>query len=169
MEVTIVLATLLNLFTAPDLCTEAVYLDADNVPIVDYEGTTLSRYCTWTEKQRAPVWSDEVCCDLGPDSAYCTPTNALGECSPGQAKRWCDYAEHEGSQVTCFQAFPSACDAGLCDALPVGAQPEASAPLCCWNGTCFELMFDEFCAGVFFWCDSPYTNADGTVGCADWD
>ena len=180
MQITIVLTTLLSIFAMvptlygdgdpvpDDLCTEDVYLDPEGVPLVDSDGTTLSRYCVWTGED-APVWADEVCCEMGPDSANCTTTNALGECSAVQVKRWCDYAEIDGDQVTCLQPFPSACTSGVCADPPLGVQaaPMAHTPLCCYGGTCYELSFDELCGGSFQWCDSPYTNTDGTVGCAD--
>ena len=80
MQITILLTTLLNIFATPnpcgvelsttedppiDLCTEDVYLDAEGAPLVDADGTTLARYCDWTGED-APVWADEVCCELGP-------------------------------------------------------------------------------------------------------
>ena len=118
----------------PDLCTEDVYLDAEGVPLKDSDGTQLSRYCTWTGDD-APVWADEVCCEFGPDSANCTPTNAAGECMAIQVKHWCDFAELHGTKVECLQPFPSACDSGVCGELPVGAQPVALiTPLCCHPG-----------------------------------
>ncbi|MCA8973024.1 MAG: hypothetical protein KDC95_24790, partial [Planctomycetes bacterium] len=151
----------------PDLCTDDVYLDPDGVPLQDSDGTQLSRHCTWTDED-APVWADQVCCEFGPDSVSCTPTNTNGECTAIQVKRWCDFAEYDGAQVECLQPFPSACNSGVCGELPVGTQPEeGSAPLCCYPGGCYELEFDEYCGGLFQWCDSPFTNGDGTVGCAD--
>ena len=184
MEPTTVLTIILNTFAivpnlwgspapagtepeVPDLCTENVYLDPDGVPLEDAGGTQLSRYCTWTGDD-APVWADEVCCEFGPDSANCTTTNAIGECMASQVKRWCDFAELHGTKVECLQPFPSACnEPGLCVAPPVGTVLEGSTPLCCYGGACYELSFGEGCDGHFKYCESPYTNEDGTVGCAD--
>lgn len=185
MKITIALVTLLNTFATvpalcgdvflaaedpvPDLCTENVYLNSEGLPLQDSDGTTLSRYCVWTGED-APVWADEVCCEIGPDSAYCTPTDALGGCSAAQLMRWCDHAKFDGEQVVCLQSFPSACTSGVCADPPLGVQADPLAawtPLCCYGGTCYELSFEELCGGSFQWCDSPYTNEDGTVGCAD--
>lgn len=184
MPITIVLTTLLNIFATvptlcgdvslavedpvPDLCTEDVYLDPDGVPLEDADGTTLSRYCVWTGED-APVWADTVCCELGPDSAHCTPTNALGECSAVQVKRWCDHGKSNGKQVVCLQSFPSACRSGVCADPPRDVQvaPQAATSLCCFGGACYEIYDEEPCGGSFQWCNSPYTNSDGSVGCAD--
>ena len=152
----------------PDLCTEVVYLDLEGAALEDADGTKLSVYCEWTGED-APVWADEVCCELGPDSAYCTPTGTDGECSPFQAKRWCEFGEFDGEQVNCLQPFPSACNSIECVAPPVGTPQEGPTPLCCYAGICYELSFDERCGGSYNMCDSPYTNEDGTVGCADED
>ena len=184
MEPTTVLTIILNTFaivpnlwgapasaaTQPevlDLCTEVVHLDPDGVPLEDADGTQLSRYCTWTGDD-APVWSEEVCCELGPASASCTPTNTNGECMASQVKRWCDFAEFDGTKVECLQPFPSACnEPGVCKASPVGAETEASAILCCLGGACYEVSGYVGCDGYYLQCDSPYTNEDGTVGCDD--
>ena len=175
-----IFATVPNLWTSPvnaatepevpDLCTEDVYLDPDGVPIMDSDGITLSRYCVWTGED-APVWADEVCCEIGPDSAHCTPTDALGECSADQVERWCDHAKLDGEQVVCLQSFPSACTSGVCVEPPLGVQttPLPSTMLCCYGGACYEIYYDEPCGGSFQWCDSPYTNTDGSVGCADYE
>ncbi len=184
MQITIALTTLLNIFTTvptlcgdifvaaedtvPDLCSEDVYLNPEGIPLEDSDGTTLSRYCVWTGED-APVWAGEVCCEFGPDSAYCTPTDARGECSTVQVKRWCDHAKFNGEQVVCLQSFPSACRSGACADPPLGVQidPQTLTPLCCFGGACYEITDEEPCGGSFQWCDSPYTNPDGTVGCAD--
>ena len=149
-----------------DLCEESVYLDPDGVPLEDADGTRLSRYCTWTGED-APLWADEVCCELGPDSAYCTPTDLKGGCEAVQVKRWCDFGKFDGEQVKCLQPFPSACDVIECVAPPTGTPQGAPVPLCCWGGVCYELSFGEDCGGVISFCQSPYTNEDGSVGCAD--
>lgn len=165
--ITVTLTTLLGILgTAPDLCEENVYLDPDGVPLVDANGTHLSKYCAWTDED-APVWDDEVCCELGPDSAYCTPTDTKSECQAIQVKRWCDFGEFDGEQVICLQPFPSACSSIECVAPPAGTPQEYSHPLCCYAGGCYELSFLEDCGGDFQWCHSPYSNEDGTVGCAD--
>ncbi|WP_106391113.1 hypothetical protein [Enhygromyxa salina] len=152
----------------PDLCTEDVYLAPNGVPLEDANGTMLSKYCTWTD-QDAPAWTGEVCCELGPDSASCTPTNTRGECQTTQVKRRCDYAKSNENQVVCLQPFPSACDSGVCAAPPrrVQVDPQATSLLCCFGGACYEVAFGEDCGGLYQWCESPYTNEDGTVGCAD--
>ena len=178
MHAAIVLSTLFStlLFAIGDppvldLCADEVYLDPEGAPLEDADGTRLSVYCDWTGED-APVWAGEVCCDLGPDSAYCTPTDTNGTCSPLQAKRWCEFGELDGDRVSCLQPFPSACKSGVCAALPLGVQvdPQASTLLCCFAGVCYEIAFQEgSCGGSFQWCDSPYTNEDGTVGCADYD
>ena len=67
----------------------------------------------------------------------------------------------------CYQPFDSACEAGVCVAPPAGTEQAQETPLCCFNGACYELSFEEPCGGDFFHCTSPYTNEDGTVGCAD--
>lgn len=155
-----------NATTLPNLCDD-VYLDAAGAPLHDADGTTLSRYCEWTGPD-APVWGNELCCSFGAEGASCTATSVRQRCGWGQLKLWCDYGEmaSDGS-VACYQPFESACDAGHCVAPPAGTPQEGQTPLCCYAGGCYELDFEESCGGDFFFCASPYTAGDGTVGCAD--
>ncbi|MCA8972770.1 MAG: hypothetical protein KDC95_23490 [Planctomycetes bacterium] len=171
--IAITLSTIIGLFgttaddIVPDLCEESVYLDPDGVPLEDANGAKQSRYCVWTSEEHAPVWADEVCCELGPDSAHCTPTNAIGGCQAIQVKRWCDFGKFDGEQVTCLQPFPSACKEIECVAPPIGTPVEPFAFLCCYGGVCYEIGLGENCGGAISYCESPYSNEDGSVGCAD--
>ena len=150
----------------PDLCDD-IYLDAAGTPIHDAAGVTLSRYCEQTGL-RAPKWDRPVCCSFDADGAHCNEPNAVGGCDAGQANMWCDHGERGGDgQVVCYQPLPSACAGGTCVAPPPGTPLEQATPLCCFPGGCYELDFGDDCEGFFGYCFSPYSNEDGTVGCAD--
>ncbi len=170
MKLSIILSTLLSTFstTVPNLCDD-VYLDASGQPITDSVGQTLSRYCKWTGPV-VPTWNADVCCTFANDAAQCNPTDTRGRCPSGTAKRYCEHGSlGADGRVTCFQPFPDACEAGFCDVAPSGAAMKYQGPLCCYAGGCYELDFEEPCGGNFMYCESPYTNANGTVGCADGD
>lgn len=167
---TIVLACIPSLASAtpPNLCDD-VYLDAAGVPLHDTAGTTIPRYCEFTGP-RAPRWAAPVCCSFGDDDARCTDVSITGGCNDEQVHMWCDYGERfaDGS-VTCYQPVPSTCEAGFCVEAP-GGTAEGNMPLCCVGGQgCFELLYGEYCGGLITFCDAPFTNEDGTVGCADDD
>ena len=154
----------------PNLCND-VYLDEDGVPIHDATGVALSRYCEWTGP-RAPIWDASVCCTFDAVGANCAPPSSTGGCaSTEQTAMWCDYgARQPDGSVTCYQPFPSACDFTDCVDAPPGAPLEDATPLCCFAWGCFEPEFEEGCGGgLFGYCWAPYTNDDGTVGCADED
>jgi hypothetical protein len=168
VKLSIILSTLLSTFatSSPDLCDD-VFLDADGDPVTDSVGRTLSRFCKWTGPD-VPAWDADVCCTFADDAAHCTRTNTRGSCPTGTAKRYCEHGSlGADGRVTCFQPLPDACEAGFCDVAPSGAATEASTPLCCYPGGCYELAVVEDCGGIFSFCESPYTNSDGTVGCAD--
>lgn len=147
-----------------NLCDD-VYLDKDGVPIHDASGVTLSRYCQWTGP-RAPKWDAPICCSFADGNASCTAASSTGGCSAADSLMWCDYGERasDGS-VSCYQRFPDACDAGHCVEAPPGAAQGLKTPLCCFPQGCFELQFEEYCGGDFFFCSAPYSLPDGTVGC----
>jgi hypothetical protein len=170
VKLSIILSTLLSTFatSSPDLCGD-VYLDASGDPVTDSVGQTLSRFCKWTGPV-VPTWNADVCCTFANNAATCTRTDTRGRCQSGTAKRYCEHGSlGADGRVSCFQPFPDACEAGFCDVAPAGAAMGASVPLCCYAGGCYELDFEEDCFGNFKFCDSPYTNSDGTVGCADND
>lgn len=150
----------------PDLCDD-VYLDADGVPIHDAKGMTFSRYCEWTGPD-APWWGAAVCCSFDAAGAHCTVPDSRG--CEGAYEMWCDHGEQasDGS-VTCYQPFPDICDSGFCLDAPAGAEQGDAVPVCCIPGDgCYEVDFGDNCPGGYLgWCYSPYTNEDGTVGCAD--
>ena len=148
----------------PNLCDD-VYLDEDGAPLHDSSGMTLSRYCEWTGP-RAPKWAASVCCSFTEGEADCAGLSSTGSCDAGESRMWCDHGKQalDGS-VTCYQSFPSACDAGHCVEAPAGATQELETPLCCLSQGCFELQFEEYCPGLFMFCSAPYSLPDGTVGC----
>ena len=173
MEInTLIIASLLAFLSGPsgtpDLCND-VYLDADGSPIHDATGMTLSRYCEQTGL-RAPKWDRPVCCSFDAGGAHCTEPNAVGECDAGQANMWCDHGERGADgQVVCYQPLPSACDFIDCVAPPAGIPVEGAVPLCCFAGGCYELEFEESCGGHFTMCCAPFSNENGSTGCADND
>lgn len=152
----------------PDLCDD-VHLDAAGTPYTDSTGMTLSRFCKWTNELTVTVWAKHVCCSIGTTSATCTPTSASGRCLSG-AKMWCDYATSTGTLVTCQQPWPDACAEGFCSVAAPSSVPMAYVePLCC-NGPddCYVVAVPSACdPGNFVHCHSPFTNQNGSVGCAD--
>lgn len=154
--------------TPPNLCDD-VYLDADGVPLHDLSGTTFPRYCEFTGPD-APRWSAPVCCSFADDDARCTETDTTGGCAAEQSQMWCDHGERlaDGS-VVCYRPLPSTCDYIRCDPAPPTAELAVEVlPLCCGsNGECYQLSIGDDCGGHITFCDAPYTNMDGTVGCAD--
>ena len=86
---------------------------------------------------------------------------------------WCDHGARntaDGS-VACYQPFPDACDLGHCEDAPAGTQTGDTIGVCCLPGHgCWEIHPLEDCEmGYFSWCDDPYSNEDGSVGCAEDD
>jgi hypothetical protein len=152
----------------PDLCDD-VHLDPTGAPYVDSTGMPLSRFCTWTNELAVTLWANHVCCTIGTTTATCTATSSTGRCLAG-AKMWCDYATVSGSSVTCQQPWPDACEEGFCTVAAPSSIPSAFVePLCC-NGPddCYVVAVPSDCdAAKFMHCSSPYTNANGSVGCAD--
>ncbi len=150
----------------PNLCDD-VYLDAEGVPIHDATGRTLSRYCEQTGP-RAPVWNGVVCCSFSDGEARCEHPDTSGACASGRKTMWCDYGSRQADGlVACYPPLPSACEFIDCVAPPPSIPLEGGTPLCCGVAGCIELEYEEHCGGFVTMCDSPYTNEDGTVGCAD--
>ena len=173
MEInTLVMASLLAFLSGPtslpNLCDD-VYLDEDGVPLHDATGATLSRYCEQTGL-RAPMWNKPVCCSFDADGARCVEPDVSGTCDTGEKMLWCDHGERRADgQVACYQPLPSACEFIDCVAPPPGIPQEDMTPLCCFAGGCFELDFEEQCGGHFTFCSAPFSNENGSVGCADQD
>ena len=150
----------------PNLCDD-VYLDEDGVPIHDRSGQTLARYCEQTGP-RAPVWGGAVCCSFVDGTARCGEPDTAGACASTDKAMWCDYgARDTDGSVTCYQPLPSACEFIDCVAPPPSTPLEDATPLCCDTGGCFELEYNQECGWFFTMCLAPFTNEDGTVGCAD--
>ena len=88
-----------------------------------------------------------------------------------EAEAAIDHGERlaDGS-VTCYRPLPSACDYTRCvKAPPDPVATLAELPLCCSNGDCFQLAWGEYCSADITYCNAPYSNTDGSVGCADDD
>ena len=150
----------------PNLCDD-VYLDEDGSPFHDSEGVTFPRYCEFAGPD-APRWAAPVCCSFKDGEARCTELDATGDCETDQSRMWCDHGERlrDGS-VSCYRPLLSACDYIPCFEAPAGAVPTEGNPLCCQNGVCYELAWGELCGAQLLYCDAPFTNMDGSVGCAD--
>jgi hypothetical protein len=154
----------------PDLCDD-YHLSPTGAPYTDSTGMKLSRFCSWTNELEVSVWANHVCCSIGTTSATCKPTDANGRCLAG-AKMWCDYATVSGPLVTCQQPWPDACAEGFCSVAAPGSTPAvAPEPLCCEvPDDCIVVGAPMDCeGGTFLQCWSPYTNSNGSVGCADDD
>lgn len=152
----------------PNLCDD-VYLDAEGVPIHDVTGVTLARYCEQTDA-RAPVWDAPVCCSFSDGDAHCTEPDRSGACGSNEKAMWCDHGgRRPDGSVACLQPLPSACELIDCIAPPEPATQELKTPLCCFAGGCYELNFEESCNGLFMMCNTPFSNENGSVGCADHD
>jgi hypothetical protein len=152
----------------PDLCDD-YHLSPTGAPYADSTGHKLSRFCSWTNELEVSVWADHVCCSIGTTSATCKPTDANGRCLAG-AKMWCDYATVSGGFVTCQQPWPDACAEGFCSIAAPSSTPQAYVePLCCEApDDCYVVAIPSDCdAAKFLHCHSPYTNENGSVGCAD--
>lgn len=154
--------------TAPDLCAD-VYLDTDNQPITDVEGTTLSRFCEWTGPE-VPIWDDDVCCTTGTAGAECTLAPADPACDKGK-RMYCEYGElFADMSVVCYQPFRSACELSNCSSGTVQSPDDIQGDLlCCYNGNCYEFtsIYLEDCDGLLGWCSYGYSKEDGTVDCYD--
>lgn len=153
--------------SSPDLCDD-VYLDATGSPYEDSVGMQLARFCAWTHEDSVSTWSDDVCCTIG-TAASCTPTDVNGRCLVG-AKFWCDYAVLDSGVVTCQQPWPDACAAGFCEVAPPGSTPSASEHLCCPEQDVCTIVDPAdlgSCWGKYVACKAPFTNTDGSIGCAD--
>jgi hypothetical protein len=175
MKLSIILSTFLSTFatttTAPNLCDD-VFLDASDNPVTDLVGQTLSRYCEWTGPD-APVWDADVCCTIDHDGAACSRPSATGHCMTGTKKMYCEHgAATPLGGVTCYQPFPSMCDAGLCIEAP-DLIPEAQmgeGVVCCTpGGACVYVHNNDVasCYGELLACNYGISNADGTVDCVD--
>jgi hypothetical protein len=154
----------------PDLCDD-VFLDpASGAPLHDLNGFMLSRFCEWIAEDAAPVWADNVCCTVGTATATCTPTTAVGRCTAG-IKMWCDYAAvDDNGKVTCYQPWADACDGGFCSVASPGTTLRDTEPLCCQGEddcTVVNMNVVVPCGGFYVMCESPFTNSDGSIGCAD--
>ena len=154
---------------APDLCAE-VMRGPDGAEIWDSTGRHLSRYCEWTGPD-APVWDDDVCCEVDDSGATCTSnTSRDGSCSVG-SRYSCEYGEQVSTgEVVCYQPLPSMCDAGLCVEAPAVTPPTvALIPfiLCCGpNGACVWAGYSAgACEGEILYCFWGMSNEDGTVDC----
>ena len=174
MEIhTLLMATLVAFLSGPtgtalpNLCDD-VHLDDGGVPLHDATGRTLARYCEQTGP-RAPTWGRAVCCSFSDGEARCEEPDSSGACSSSQKDMWCDHgARRADGTVACYQPLPSACEVVDCVAPPPAIPLEAAAtPLCCFAGGCFELSYEEHCGGFFTMCLAPYSNENGSVGCAD--
>jgi hypothetical protein len=169
MKLSILLSALISNFatSVPNLCDE-VFVDALGIPLTDDTGRTLSRYCAWTGPD-APIWDADVCCTIDDDGAACS--RASSKRCPSGTKRW--YCEHGVADalggVTCYQPFPSACEAGFCveaPEVPPVAQM-ADFILCCAGGACQYVTSDAAwdCQGELLACNFGQQNGDGTVDC----
>jgi hypothetical protein len=172
VKLSIILSTLLSTFAtgSPDLCDD-VFLDANGDPVMDLVGQTLSRFCKWTGPD-VPAWDANVCCKFVDDAAQCSPTNTRGGCPTGTAKRYCEHGSlGANGRVTCYQPFPSMCDAGLCVEAPELPPDIQALTLACCNAGACQWVYDDDdiwdCQGELLACDYGVTNADGTVQC--WD
>ena len=160
---TILTSTLLG--GAPNLCDDA-YLNAAGEPFADSTGRTLSRYCEWTGPD-APVLESNVCCSVSDDAAYCELANLRGYCAKG-TRMWCERGEVDSSsgRVTCMQAFPSVCGAGLCVQAPPDAPQGYNQMLCCTAGGCVPIEWGDLsCEGSYLACNWGMSLPDGTVEC----
>ena len=171
MQLSIILTTILNLFsTSPDLCA-APLLDMDGNPYTDAIGQTLSRYCKWAGPD-APVFDGDVCCVLDSDSAACWAPSSNGTCGTG-VKRYCKHGERlSGGGVVCYKPYPDACALGHCVQAPQEPPPVLADLICCYDGECYEITkheqwdCDEI-GGTVVWCHDGMSNLDGTVTCFD--
>jgi hypothetical protein len=174
MKLSIILATILSNFaiTATNLCDD-VYLDADGDPVTDWVGQTLSRYCEWTGPD-APVWNANVCCTIDADGAACSQT-IRGRCPTGSKLMYCEHgAAMPLGGVTCYQPFPSACDAGFCveasDTPPLTGVLVEFIMCCSPGGACQYVQSGEGwdCQGELLACEYGSTDANtGSVECFD--
>lgn len=157
----------------PDLCADPLR-DPTGAPLLDSTGMHLSKWCEWTHELDVVAWEDAVCCVFStgsPISASCTATDSVGRCVTG-FQFWCDFATVSSTgAVRCQQPWPDACAAGFCSSLPIGATPlEDTEPLCCTDVdvcTVVDLANPVPCGGSYLGCESPFSNLDGSVGCAD--
>ena len=165
----ILLSSLLLAPLAPDLCDD-VYLNADNEPITDAYGTTLSRFCEWTGPD-APVWDDDLCCTTGAVGAECTPATLESSCPTGK-RMYCEYGELlADSSVVCYQPFPATCESSCGEPAATIQAPDyiQETLLCCYNGNCYDFSpaLGDTCPGELSWCYWGYLLEDGTVDCYD--
>lgn len=142
-------------FVVPDLC-DVVNPDTGTPTICQPHGPDPS------------VLDRDVCCK----GDECVQQQSGESCSADELLFHCDYGKvDQYGNVTCFFEVPDYCDVHVCEA---GGNPGYSMGpqsdfICCWFGDCYQvpLQYADTCGGDIFWCGSPYTNADGTVGCAD--
>ena len=172
MVITTLLTTLLSTFatSVPDLC-DAVILDASGAPVTDSVGRTLSRYCQWTGPD-APVWDADVCCSIDDGAAACSTIRADGSCPSGTQARYCKHGDVDAlGGVTCYQPFPSMCEAGFCIEAPEAPPIIEARPFvaCCEpGGSCHLILNDvmmDSCVGSFVACEWGMSNPDGSVDC----
>lgn len=156
---------------SPDLCTKELLLNDQNEPYVDSLGVTLSVHCEWTGPG-APVWDGDVCCSFDAAGASCdVPETEV--CVLGADPYYCKHGEPlPDGGFTCFQEFPSACEAGFCDPeTPIIQAPEGSSEdtICCVGGICVPWSGQDYedCAGQFLFCFDGYSTVEGTVICFD--
>jgi hypothetical protein len=171
MELSIILATLLNTLTSsPDLCAD-VYVDTSGAPYTDAVGQTLSRYCQWAGPD-APTLDREICCTVDADGAACTVPDRLGRCATG-SKMYCEHGEVRSTGVICYQRLPSICDFGFCGIVHSPESGPLENTLCCWADKCFEIETAghvDDCSGGGGWigfCFDGAQNQDGSVDCFD--
>ena len=156
----IILTSLLPMFgtpQTPDLC-----------DVVDPE-TGTPTICLGHSPE-PPVLDKDLCC------AGESCTLAFGTtCDADQTRYHCDYGELDALyNATCYFEVPDYCAVFQCE---TGSNPGYTTGgeaefLCCYCGICEELPLHllELCeSDHLYWCESPFTNWDGNVGCADWD
>ena len=153
----------------PDLCDDGL-LNSSGTERVDSRGQNLPVHCQWTGPD-APVWDDEVCCDLDSAGSACTLERSRdGSCQVGSVY-YCEHGEPTSTGgFVCYQPYPSMCDAGLCVEAPTSAPPVvAVTPLisCCnAEGVCVWVGYNTTdCEGELSYCHWAMTLLDGTVEC----
>jgi hypothetical protein len=90
-------------------------------------------------------------------------------CASGFDKYYCEYGEQILGGFVCYQSFPSACGTGSCSGVQSAEGGPQEDVICCSGGACFpwDDKDHEDCGGIYTWCNSGYSNADGTVDCRD--
>lgn len=130
----------------PDHCAE---LDAYGHPA----------HCEPAKAGDAPWWDGEVCCKA--DDCHEPGASGCGD----YESVYCQFAELEADgSMTCLYEVPEVCDVYECPPGGGGGEPEA---MCCYENLDQCEVLQGWCAGDVLWCDAPYTNEDGSVGCAD--